>query len=1154
MHHIRASRRRTHLEVRRPAPGGVHCALAPLQAGPLWIPPGAEPMLEQIVGWPSKADRKEEKIMNGEGRHVLSPSQAMIVRCTARAWKPKLRGTLAPGRAKCVQKTPPQKKGNMPLLKRIIPILIMLLFLPKFPGIAETNATATQEQLSHIENQIEAVDTTISQLDLRIEKCAALEYFRQLRWWELRKEVAAQERDLLSLQKQALQLELAGEPISAEIQRRITELQQVASSRDIPAADVSQVQAHWQEIQTGLDEVAPGYNWHVVKLNLLRDLLNRCRRIEFYLKEAMRTSEGGYGHASMDEPEIRRRLTTLMVQGDPEAFEIGPVYAAQENEYRLKSPFQSALDELVHRTRGRLTEYGECYFGLREQKLLGLADETGFLVQRTHRLAQDLEDLDARREELTADVLGFLGHFDKDGTFTSLGIPHRNEVSVEPDGNTSDLLFCTLSLSGTGGPSRDLEEPFCFDVADFRFYGVSRLAAGQPDPARFELAAADVKRGYYYKQPVLLMMHSTAHMTGVEKEFLPEQQRQDSDLHLTNANGDRSRYLNIWHPAVRELVRAKLTDIAAFCKSIPNFLLYDKLTWEPAALFVKGDSGPALEAGYSPPALAAFRVYLEQKFETVDRLNKRWKSSYATFDEIEPPPDPFVVPRRRATPLSHEFELFRAYSYGDYLAMATEAIRLEDPDHPVAAEIHTLNAQFVSGTAPAFQLMQRVPAQFIEDHYNNWFGSYTSLNMLYSLCLYAGKKPVQTEYIWTYPRLITPLTENDFRVTGELSIWRNMVWGRRVLGIWGPFDGWGYRFNYMDNAHSCELADTVGPSGTLIREAGTSIPLGKKRSREFWPYLDRTEVVKPRIAVIVPSTSMINDYPYLNPHEGYSTVNRELIRMERFLTPRDFDFRFVPEEVIVSGQENLAGFKAILLPYAPYFPDGLTDRLLAWVASGGHLIASGIPGIYDAYGFDAPALMDAVFGARLDYAYAGDDEVWRWKVTAIESEGVTQLLRSENGPLLFFAEHGAGRVLVSTESFFATANQRALQAGFAHAIETAIGWPTSSSRRHLFEMVTRQDDNGRRYLFVINPDLRDTAMDYITVNGQYQTITDMGIGSHCAIPLAPRQPISVNSRATDSTSRHSDGTALISVRSLPGRTTFQLRLEPGEGTVLELAQ
>jgi hypothetical protein len=197
------------------------------------------------------------------------------------------------------------------------------------------------------------------------------------------------------------------------------------------------------------------------------------------------------------------------------------------------------------------------------------------------------------------------------------------------------------------------------------------------------------------------------------------------------------------------MVQTKLTGIAAFCKTIPNFLLYDKLTWEPSALFVKGDGGPALEAGYSPPAIAAFREYLKRKFETIERLNESWRSEYAAFAEIEPPPDPFVVPRRRATPLSHEFELFRAHSYADYLAMATEAIQSEDPDHPVAAEIHTLSTQFVSGTPLSFQLMQRVPVAFVEDHYNNWSGNYTSLNLLYSLCLYAGKIPVQMEYIWS---------------------------------------------------------------------------------------------------------------------------------------------------------------------------------------------------------------------------------------------------------------------------------------------------------------------------------------------------------------------------------------------------------------------
>ncbi len=741
---------------------------------------------------------------------------------------------------------------------------------------------------------------------------------------------------MLSLRKEAIQLQVAGDPVSAKIQRRIAELQQAASSREIPAAELSQAQAYWQEIQANLDQVAPGYNWHVVKLNLLRDLLNRCRRIEFYLKEAMRESQGGYGQSSLPDPEIRHRLAGLMIKGDPSTFAAGPVYAAQENEYRLKSPFQSALDDTVHRTRAWLSDYGECYFGFREQKLLGQVEEAESLLQRTLRLAHDLQDLDDRRETLTTNVLGFLGHFDKDGKFESLGIPFRSTVTVEPDGNTSDLLFGTMSLSGHGGPSRELEDPFCFDVADFRFYGVSQLASGEADPARTEQAAADVRLGYYFKQPVLLMMHSTAHMAGIEKRFLSEEQQLDEHLHLTNANGDRGRHLNIWHPAVRHMVRSKLTDVASFCKTIPNFLFYDKLTWEPSALFVKGDNGPALEAGYSPPAVATFREYLRRKFETIEHLNARWRTRYATFEEIEPPPDPFVVPRRRATPLSHEFELFRALSYGDYLAMATEAIMREDPDHPVAAEIHTLSAQFVSGTAPAFQLIRRVPAAFIENHYNNWSANYTSLNLLYSLCLYAEKKPIQTEYIWTYPRLISPRSENDFRVTGELSIWRNMVWGRRVLHVFGPFDGWGYRHNYMDNAHSCELGYSVGPTGILIREAGTSIPLGKKRAREFWPYLDRTEVVKPGIAVIVPSTSMINDYPYRSPYDAYSTVNGELMRMERFLTPRDFDFRFVPEEVIASGQEDLAGFDALILPYGPVFPGRTGRETVALDRSGRH--------------------------------------------------------------------------------------------------------------------------------------------------------------------------------------------------------------------------
>ena len=42
--------------------------------------------------------------------------------------------------------------------------------------------------------------------------------------------------------------------------------------------------------------------------------------------------------------------------------------------------------------------------------------------------------------------------------------------------------------------------------------------------------------------------------------------------------------------------------------------------------------------------------------------------------------------------------------------------------------------------------------------------------MHYDLCRYAGKHPIQTEFIWTYPRRIPLETEEDFRVNGELDV------------------------------------------------------------------------------------------------------------------------------------------------------------------------------------------------------------------------------------------------------------------------------------------------------------------------------------------------------------------------------------------------
>jgi len=66
-------------------------------------------------------------------------------------------------------------------------------------------------------------------------------------------------------------------------------------------------------------------------------------------------------------------------------------------------------------------------------------------------------------------------------------------------------------------------------------------------------------------------------------------------------------------------------------------------------------------------------------------------------------------------------------------------------------------------------------------------------------------------------------------------------------------------------------------------------------------------------------------------------------------------------------------------------------------------------------------------------------------------------------------------------------------------------------------------------------------------------VVRLTIGSHCQVPLLPRKPMAVNSRYY-TTSEDTGGSAFVSIVSPPGRTTFQMRLAPGEGTVLKLVK
>lgn len=986
------------------------------------------------------------------------------------------------------------------------------------------------------------------QLDLRLQNSRNVGYDRQAEYWRSLDNFNRQNVRLQELRLQAARAESEGKTLPAAEQAELARLVELVDRPGVGTEARQAAIAKWTNVQQTLDKLAPQHSRHLVNISILRDFNQRGRRIKFYVQEALRPAEGGYGGAPLPAGEQAQRMARALKPG-ANAPDLGRI-PSPDGFYRGDFWLALELDELVRDTRKWTEEYGDIFFSRLGQSNQYQFESAEALAKRASALEPEFEALEKRRLALTEKVVAFLAPFDRDGKFGTVAPPSNQRPTLDAQGRPSDLML--VVDPGLGGLS-DVLKPLGFNVVNFLFYPPAFKANGEVDTnnaqwtRRDTTIGADVNAGLGVSQPLSVLIHGSTLLGGTEQW--------DKDpaksFFLKNDKGESATYPNIWNKQIREEFGKRLRSVGMNMKTKPNFMFYDKLTWEPA--FKAGDhEGTPLRAGYNPEAITAFRDFLRQKFGTIEKLNTAWRSKYASFDQIDPPRDPALAPRTWATPLSYEFEVFRQNSYADWLRFCVENLQAADPGRPVAVEVTSLNLNAHQAVSSPYQILKHLPSAYVEDHQNNWSISYPTLKSLYSVARYTGKIPIEMEYIWTYPRLQHPVSESDFRVTGELGLWRRIVWGRKALQPFGTYDGWGYRHG-MTEERFAELGPTLGTPGTLLREAATSLAVGKARATEFWPILSKTEVTKPRIAVIVPSTSVMNEYPTHSPNAALPTVATELSNYERVLTTAQMDFEFVPEEVLTSGEEKLSNFKVVILPYAPYFPAKLGDRLQAWVQQGGTLVSSGVPGVRDAYGFTQDGFVKAVFGSGFRYKYTGDDTIWKWSAEfAGASRKRTTTLSSANGEnTLFRTSSGKGAVLLSTVPLDTVAGRRLRVDTLRSEIERAAGGSLAVSDRASYEMVTREDSSGQRYLFITNPALEQPKTDFVTVEGEYRRIIDLGIGSECEIPLASRTLKKIDSRH-NTTSYHTDGTSIIPMQSPQGHTTFQMRLAPGEATVLKL--
>ena len=95
---------------------------------------------------------------------------------------------------------------------------------------------------------------------------------------------------------------------------------------------------------------------------------------------------------------------------------------------------------------------------------------------------------------------------------------------------------------------------------------------------------------------------------------------------------------------------------------------------------------PSRWGGGSPQDVSAFRIWLNDKYGEIEKLNETWKTQYKGFEEIDPSPIcgvdivDYPDPWKEWGPAIEDFDLFRSKIHGEFWAKAVAEIKSRHPD------------------------------------------------------------------------------------------------------------------------------------------------------------------------------------------------------------------------------------------------------------------------------------------------------------------------------------------------------------------------------------------------------------------------------------------------------------------------------------------
>jgi beta-galactosidase len=569
---------------------------------------------------------------------------------------------------------------------------------------------------------------------------------------------------------------------------------------------------------------------------------------------------------------------------------------------------------------------------------------------------------------------------------------------------------------------------------------------------------------------------------------------------------------------VQEAVLNFYTEVARVASSYPQFYGYD-LWSEPHIInWASIDYVPNVQFCFCPGTRAKFRQWLQNKYQTLNQLNRAWYRNFTSWEQVDPP--------RFSTILSYtDFIDWKTFIYEklvDDMRDRYDAIRKADPNNMITA--HAVGASLFQsphvGAGATDDFLMARPLDYygvsIYPRHNHpdraW--SVTTLRTVMDFTRSANREKGGWYVgelqggMGTISLLISdPVTADDQRIWA----WSAIAKGAKAVNI--------YAYYPMSTGYEAGGYGLINLDGTLTDRSKRTGEIAKVVDQNQQLFLNSTPA-KARIGIVYnPLTQMVGgmqrrDYP--------AAMTNSLIGYFQSFANHNIPVDFIHREHIENNE--LSQYKLVIIPYPIMFTQKAAEGLREFVSQGGFVLAEARMAWNDDRGFASEVIpglgLHEVFGVRenevrmrenislpvsgkshpalsgLKEGEALSGSLYVQSLTPLEGRSMEVLALSPQGdPAIVVSPYGQGQAMLAG-TYLGMANFPDVIPANDKFFTNLLNWAgierpftTSLDGRTSAQVEVRLQENARGYLlFVINHSDKEEPVSIdlnVKQNGRY---------------------------------------------------------------------